>query len=180
VIRPISTIKGHTDALDVKLLTDWRNLHVKSFLTEFTSTPERTNAWLTGPVHSNMGKMLFMVETPDGERVGHVGLVFIDWRRAYGEADAIVSGGNSPRGLMKSSLLALMQWARDALGLRTLAVRVRSDNSAVDFYRKVGFSEYRRIPLVATDVPGGVDWTEDPDAVDASASLVYMQLELPS
>lgn len=179
VIRPIATVPGHTDALDVQLLTEWRNRYVKSFLTEFVSTPERTEGWLSGAVHANEGKMLFMVETPNGERVGHVGLGFIDWQRGYGEADAIVSGGKSPPGLMKASLLALMCWARDALGLQTLAVRVRSDNTAVDFYRKVGFREYQRVPIVATAVPGGTNWSEDPQAVDALASLVYMQLELP-
>lgn len=179
VIRPIATVPGYTDALDVQLLTEWRNRHVKSFLTEFVSTPERTASWLTGAVHANAGKMLFMVETLDGERVGHVGLGFIDWQRGYGEADAIVSGGKSPPGLMKVSLLALMRWARDALGLHTLAVRVRSDNSAVEFYRKVGFREYQRVPIVASTVPGGIDWAENPLAVDAPASLVYMQLELP-
>ncbi|KQO13864.1 aminotransferase [Acidovorax sp. Leaf76] len=180
VVRPIATVPGHTDALDAQLLTDWRNRHVKSFLTEFVSTPERTAAWLAGAVHGNPGKMLFMVETLDGARVGHVGLGFIDWQRGYGEADAIVSGGASPPGLMKASLLVLMRWARDALGLQTLAVRVRSDNPAVEFYRKVGFQEYQRVPIVATNVPGGVDWNEDPAAVGAPASLVYMQLQLPA
>lgn len=179
VVRPIATVSGYTDPVDVQLLTDWRNRHVKSFLTAFISTPLRTTGWLTGAVHANPGKMLFMVETLNGERVGHVGLGFIDWQAGYGEADAIVSGGNSPPGLMKASLLVLMRWARDALGLRTLAVRVRSDNPAVDFYRKVGFCEYQRVPIVATVVPGGVDWVEDPHAVDANASLVYMELKLP-
>lgn len=176
VVRPIASLAGHTDSLDVQLLTEWRNRHVKSFLTEFVSTPERTTEWLTGAVHANAGKMLFMVETPDGERVGHVGLGFIDWERSYCEADAIVSGGKSPPGLMKASLLALMRWAREGLGLEAQAVRVRSDNTAVDFYRKVGFCEYQRVPIVSTAVTGGVDWTEDPHAVSAPASLVYMRL----
>ena len=35
VVRPIATVPGHTDAVDVRLLTEWRNRHVKSFLTEF-------------------------------------------------------------------------------------------------------------------------------------------------
>ena len=177
MVRPIATLPGHVDTLDVQLLTEWRNRHVKSFLTEFVSTTERTTGWLTGAVHANAGKMLFMVETLEGERVGHVGLGFIDWERGYGEADAIVSGGKSPPGLMKASLLALMHWARDGLGLETLAVRVRSDNTAVDFYRKVGFCEYQRVPIVSRTVPGGTDWTEDPQAVSDSASLVYMQLK---
>lgn len=179
LIRPVATVPGHTDALDVQLLSDWRNRHVRSFLTEFFSTPERTVGWLTGSVHENIGKMLFMVETPGGERVGHVGLGFIDWQVGYGEADAIVSGGKSPPGLMKASLLALMQWAHDALGLQKLVVRVRSDNSAMDFYRKVGFREYQRVPIVAKAVPGGIDWAEDLHAISAPAALVYMQLELP-
>lgn len=179
-VRPVATIPGHTDAQDIQLLTEWRNRHVKNFLTEFVSTPERTQSWLGNGVHANPGKMLWMVETPDGERVGHIGLGFIDWSCAYGEADAIVSGGNSPPGLMKASLLVLMRWAQEALGLETLAVRVRSDNPAVEFYRKVGFVEYQRIPIVASSVPGGIHWAEDPEALNAPASLVYMQLKLPS
>lgn len=176
VLRPIATVPGHIDGTDVQLLTDWRNRHVKSFLTEFVSTPERTTAWLGSGVHGNPGKMLFMVETLDGRRVGHVGLGFIDWECGYGEADAIVSGGASPSGLMKASLLALLHWARSTLELQTLAVRVRSDNPAVEFYRKVGFQEFQRVPIVASTVPDGVDWAEDPAAIDAAASLVYMRL----
>ena len=56
VIRPIATVPGHTDALDVQLLTDWRNRHVKSFLTEFVSTSVRTTGWLTGAVHDEHRK----------------------------------------------------------------------------------------------------------------------------
>jgi RimJ/RimL family protein N-acetyltransferase len=147
-------------------------------LTEFVATEEQTKRWLTGSVHQNNGKMLFMVETPDAELIGHVGLGFIDWEQGYGEADAIVSGGNSPRGLMKASLLTLMRWSRDVLGLQTLSVRVRSDNSAVEFYRKVGFREFKRVPIVAHFVSHGIDWYEDPLATDALTSLVYMNLEI--
>lgn len=177
-LRPVATVAGALDALDVALLTQWRNQHVKSFLTEFVANDAQTAQWLSQSVHQNGGKLLFMVDTPQGERVGHVGLGFIDWDKAYGEADAIVSGGKSPPGLMKEALLTLMRWSRDVLGLRTLAVRVRSDNSALEFYRKVGFQEFKRVPLVASVVAGGVNWTEDPQAVDAVASLVYMTLNL--
>lgn len=179
IVRPIATVPGHIDQLDAELLTQWRNRHVKSFLTEFVSTKERTEGWLAGAVHSNPGKMLFMIETLNGERLGHVGLGFINWETGYGEADAIVSGGNSPPGLMKASLLALMRWSRDALGLKKLVVRVRSDNPAVEFYRKVGFVEFTRIPIVATPGPSGVDWAEDPRAQNATAYLVHMELVLP-
>ncbi|MBP9046432.1 MAG: GNAT family N-acetyltransferase [Moraxellaceae bacterium] len=177
-LRPIATIPGNLDALDVKLLTDWRNQHVKSFLSEFVANERQTEQWLGQSVHQNDGKMLFMVETLQGERVGHVGLGFIDWSMAYGEADAIVSGGKSPKGLMKESLLTLMRWSRDVLGLRALAVRVRSDNSAVAFYQKVGFEEFKRVPIVPMTVSGGVTWVEDPMAVNCVATLVHMNLNL--
>lgn len=178
VLRPIPTRPDGLDPVDVRLLTEWRNKYVKSFLTEFVATEERTAKWLTKSVHENPGKMLLMVETPAGDRVGHVGLGFIDWATGYGEADAIVNGGQSPRGLMKESLLTTMRWAKDVLGLRTLAVRVRSDNSALEFYRKVGFQEVTRVPIVASAVAGGLNWEEDPSAKGASASLVHMRLEL--
>lgn len=178
LIRPIATVSGHLDPEDVRLLTEWRNRYVKSFLTEFVANDGRTAQWLTKSVHANPSKMLFMVESLAGERFGHIGLGFIDWATGYGEADAIVSGGSSPKGLMKESLQALLRWARDVLGLSKLAVRVRSDNSAVEFYRKVGFVEYQRVPLLAEKTADGVNWFESPQAKDYVASLVYMQLEL--
>lgn len=178
LIRPVATVPGHLDPEDVRLLTEWRNRHVKSFLTEFVANDERTAQWLTQSVHANPSKMLFMVESLAGERFGHIGLGFIDWNAGYGEADAIVSGGGSPKGLMKESLQTLLRWARDVLGLHQLAVRVRSDNSAVDFYRKVGFVEYQRIPLAAEITGDGVNWFESPQAGEYVASLVYMQLDL--
>jgi RimJ/RimL family protein N-acetyltransferase len=179
VLRPIPTVEGHLDTLDVDLLTVWRNRHVKSFLTEFIATRDRTATWLTQHVHANEGKLLFMVETPDGNRVGHIGLGFVDWTTGYGEADAIVSGGASPKGLMKASLLVLMQWSRDVLGLNNLAVRVRSANPALEFYRRVGFQEVKRVPIVAHTVVDGTHWTESPQSDDRSVTLVHMRLVFP-
>jgi RimJ/RimL family protein N-acetyltransferase len=173
-LRVIPTLAGKLDPLDLALLSDWRNRYVKSFLTEFDATPARTAGWLTGAVHGNDGKILFMVESLDGTRLGHIGLAFIDWERGYGEADAIVSGGDSPPGLMKLALQTTLQWARDQLGLTSLGVRVRSDNPALAFYRKVGFNEIKRVPLACRVHADGVDWTEDPALIDAAASLVYM------
>jgi RimJ/RimL family protein N-acetyltransferase len=173
-LRVIPTLAGKLDPLDLELLSEWRNRHVKSFLTEFVATPARTAAWLSGPVHENDGKILFMVEALDGARLGHIGLAFIDWRSGYGEADAIVSGGAAPPGLMKLALQTTLQWARDQLGLTSLGVRVRSDNPAVAFYRKVGFRETKRVPLVSETQADGVVWTEDPALGGAEPSLVYM------
>jgi len=174
LLRPIATLPGATDVSDVRLLSEWRNRHVKSFLTEFVADEARTTRWLTERIHADGGKMLFMLDTLDGQRLGHLGIGFVDWRASYGEADAIVSGGASPPGLMKLALRTLLHWAREQLGLRTLAVRVRSDNPAVAFYRKVGFEEIKRVALAATTHAGGVDWHEDPTLGPCEPSLVHM------
>jgi RimJ/RimL family protein N-acetyltransferase len=180
LLRPIASLPGHTDPTDVRLLGEWRNRHVSRFLTEFDAHDARTRQWLEGPIHANGGKILFMLDAPDGVRLGHLGLGFIDWRRGYGEADAIVSGGASPPGLMKLALRTLLAWARSQLGLSELAVRVRSDNPACEFYRKVGFVEFQRVPLGVRIEPGLTEWFEDPTLPATSEpSLVHMRYQAP-
>jgi RimJ/RimL family protein N-acetyltransferase len=180
LLRPIASVPGAIDAVDARLLSEWRNRHVKNFLTEFVATEQRTSAWLAGAIHADDGKMLFMLDALDGKRLGHLGIGFIDWTRSYGEADAIVSGGASPPGLMKLALRSLLRWANESLGLRTLAVRVRSDNPALDFYRKVGFVEVQRVPLARSETATGVQWVEDPSAAGSRASLVHMRYVTPA
>lgn len=176
ILRPIPTLSTAVVEEDVRVLTEWRNRHVNSFLSIFNATPERTRAWLAGPVHQNDGKMLFMVESLDGQRLGQIGLGFIDWSRGYGEADAIISGGASPRGLMRESLQTLMSWARRSLGLRDLWVRVRSDNPAVEFYRKTGFFERKRVPISERVISQEERvWSESPSLRDTEPSLVHME-----
>ena len=182
LLRPIATVPGHTDPVDVRLLGEWRNRHVKSFLTEFVAHDARTVDWLTGAIHGNDGKMLFMLEALDGARLGHLGLGFVDWPRRYGEADAIVSGGASPPGLMKLALRTLLAWAGTALGLEELAVRVRSDNPAVAFYEKAGFREWQRVALVARRGAESTEWTEDPSLgsrAPSDGSSVHSVLSAP-
>lgn len=174
VLRPIPTRAGCIADTDLELLSEWRNRYVKSFLTEFSAHARRTERWLVDYVHDNPSKLLFMVEGLDGTALGHVGIDFIDWDSGYGEADAIVSGGASPRGLMKEALRTMLQWAEHQLGLKQLAVRVRSDNTALEFYRKVGFVEQKRVPLNVERSPDMVRWYEDPELREPQASLVYM------
>ena len=54
---------------------------------------------------------------------------------------------------------------------------MRSDNTALDFYRKVGFSEVLRVPLRAVEAfDGARQWIEDPTYPDRELSLVHMVL----
>ena len=161
---------------DVQRLTDWRNRHVSAFLTEFEATPERTAQWLADVVGPAGDRMLLMADDADGRTFGYLGIAYIDWAAGRVEADAIVRGESADKGAMTACLLALLGWARDGLGLRDVWVRVRSDNPALGFYRRLGFVERHAVPLRRETEPGLVRWVEDPALADAEVSLVHMQL----
>jgi RimJ/RimL family protein N-acetyltransferase len=174
-IRPIPTSIEELIDGDISALTDWRNRFVNSFLTEFVATKQQTTRWLVDYVRNNNSKIIFMVEYPNGEAFGYMGLDFIKWEEAYGEADSIVKGGHSPHGAMKLALQALLSWAQGQLGLDTICVRVRSDNSALEFYKKVGFHEFKRTGLRRTEEKNMIKWVEDISIQAPKVSLVYMK-----
>jgi len=179
ILRPVATTKHTINHVDVTLLSEWRNRFVKSFLTEFHSHDERTIEWLLNTVSKDTGKILFMIDTINGETIGHVGLGFIDWEKGYVEADAIVRGGIARKGLMKLILQHLLQWANNTLDLNNSWVRVRSDNPAVYFYQKVGFVESKRIPLSKIEDASSVTWYEDENGSEEAPALVYMKYSSP-
>jgi len=179
-LRPVPTRPDRINRNDVRCLTEWRNKFLPAFLTEFEATEARTSRWLTEHVGPNPGKILFMVEEPNGNAFAYMGLDMIDWERGYGEADAIVRGGEAPKGVMTSALQTLLNWAQSALGLKHLGVRVRSNNTAVDFYKKCGFVETHRVSLRRIDEPGMIRYVEDPNAREAHGfALVYMDYHGP-
>jgi len=174
-IRPVITDANNINQSDIKLLTDWRNKYGDSFLTEFLATTKRTESWLINTVDKDDRKILFMINLPTGQTVGHIGLGYIDWDNSYVEADAIVNGGNAPPGVMKKSLLSLIQWSKIHLSLKNVCVRVRSDNMAIGFYHNIGFTEYNRVPLVPIINNSEVVWKEDPNSNSFVNSLIYMK-----
>lgn len=173
-LRPVATEKGLINADDVRMLTNWRNRFVEAFLTEFKANDTRTANWLVDVVANNDRKILFMIDDLKSRTFGYMGLDYIDWSHAYGEADAVVKGGQVAPGIMKRTLQTLLAWAQGQLGLKELNVRVRSDNSALEFYNKVGFREIHRIPLRAIETPDMVNWVEDLTLENADLYLVHM------
>ena len=171
VLRPVAT------ANDVRLLTEWRNRFVGSFLTEFEATEERTERWLTEVVGPDRTRFLFMLDDVRGRTIGYLGLAFIDWQKRTAEADAIVRGVDELPGIMRKALLALLRWAHRDLGLTTaLNVRVRSDNPAVNFYLKLG-TETRRVPLREIKDSDMTRWVEDKSLASSSTELVYITFQ---
>lgn len=174
LLRPVATRTEKINREDVNRLTEWRNRNVQAFLTEFVATADRTTRWLLETVGPNEGKIIFMVDALEGHTCGFMGLDFIDWKDRSGEVDAVVSGGSSPRGLMKLALRALISWATHQLALDRIGVRVRSDNSALKFYQKVGFREVERVPLKRVSREDCVLWMEDKHVKTPDLYLVHL------
>jgi RimJ/RimL family protein N-acetyltransferase len=172
-LRPIPTKHQHQDIEDVRCLTIWRNKYPRSFLTEFLATEQRTARWLAEVVHKDDNRILFMIENAKRERVGYMGIAYIDWDSFYGEPDAIVSNGATPKGLMNTALRALLEWARRDLNLKNIVVRVLSDNPALLFYKGLGFEETHRIPLKQVASNDLISWVEDATLSISQRYLVY-------
>jgi RimJ/RimL family protein N-acetyltransferase len=177
LLRPVVTRLGELSSADVRNLTEWRNRFQRAFLTEFVANERRTERWLVESVGPDDSRILFMVDDVGGRAVGHMGLAFIDWETGHAEADAVVRGTAAPAGLMSRALDTVWQWARTTLGLTTLGVRVRSDNSALAFYEKRGFRERRRVPLRREQFAEELHWVEDRSLANGALSLVYLELE---
>ena len=177
ILRPIATRRERLNQSDVRVLTEWRNRFVTSFLTEFQAIEERTADWLVTFVGPNPNKILFMVDDAVGNTFGYMGLDLIDWEDHTGEVDAIVRGGTAPRGAMAAALTALIQWARVQLELDQIYVRVRSDNSALHFYEKIGFEEFRRVALIRRQKQNEIHWEEDETSEIDSPCLVHLRYE---
>jgi RimJ/RimL family protein N-acetyltransferase len=177
-LRPVRAATATAGDPDVQLLTDGRNAHVQAFLTEFVATNERTAAWLRQVVTPNPGKVLFVLEGEDGP-VGYMGLDFIDWDARSGEIDAIVRVHPRHPGAMSTGTQSLIAWARSELDLDEINVRVRSDNLALEFYRRLGFRELARVPLRREPDPAGerTVWSEDPALADPELWLVHHRYE---
>lgn len=173
VLRPVATAPGKLNANDVRLLTEWRNRFVSSFLTEFTATESRTEQWLTEVVGPDPARILFMLDDARGQTAGYLGLAFIDWNEQTGEADAIVRGAEAAPGVMARAMFTLLDWARGQLGLQNVGARVRSDNPALRFFLKFA-TEKKRVPLRAVQEPDMIRWVEDETLVDAPVSIVYI------
>lgn len=173
VLRPVATTPGQLNANDVRVLTEWRNRFVGSFLTEFAATEAGTEKWLTEVVGRDEGRILFMLDDARGETVGYLGLAFINWQEQIGEADAIVRGVEGARVLMARAMVTLLAWAHGQLGLKSVHGRVRSDNPALRFFLKLA-REDKRVPLRAIEKPGMITWVEDESLIDSPTSLVYI------
>ncbi len=175
VLRPVATREGELNPEDVRLLTEWRNRYVRSFLTEFQATEGRTERWLSETIGSDDTRILFMLDDANGRTVGYIGIFNIDWERGSVEFDSPVRGAGADLWLMAKAMRTMMDWVGGQLGLPYIGGRVRSDNRALKFFqRMLDASEVKRVPLRRIEEPGMIRWVEDPSLPPGEPSLVYV------
>jgi RimJ/RimL family protein N-acetyltransferase len=177
-LRPLQAAGQQISEEDIERLTEWRNRNSQYFLTDFTTTHERTRNWAISMAGPDLSRILFLLDTVDGVTFGHVGLCNIDEGKSYCELDNIVRGNGGPKGAMAAAVEALSRWTTETMRLQHLWVRVIADNPAVSFYERLGFQFVKDVPLVRhPDGPSSVRWQEAHDlAVTAKRYLRYMAL----
>ena len=140
------------DPTIVEKLTRWRNFARRSFLTQFTATPERTRKWLETTVLAGNNRLLFLLHTDRDRLVGHYGFINMDENSA--EVDNLLRGesGGSPQ-LVQLAEVTLVSWMFSEFGLKHIRARVLSNNPfALRLHHDAGFQPVARIPLCKKEV----------------------------
>jgi len=153
-LTPI-TYRLAEDATIVDALFRWRRSHMRSFLTVFDPTLEKTRNYLTGFSLPDDARILFLVVDSENRHVGHIGLCNI--APDGGEIDNVIRGEpvDIP-GFMVCAHKALLRWAFARLGLPLAYLNVLADNMrAIQTYEKVGFRSVGRTPLLREEHEGG-------------------------
>ena len=136
---------------EVKHVADWREAAADSAPTMFAYNLENTKKWVENQVAAHPERILFFLETPEGERWGHIGLATFGFEpEVSAELDAIMRGREDlAKGVMTPAIRTLMKWATEHLGIRQFGLRVFSDNErAIRLYERLGFERDRLIPMI--------------------------------
>jgi len=166
------------DPAVIDALFRWRRSHMRSFLTVFNPTVEKTRNYLTAHSLPDNARILFLVADRNNRYVGHIGLCNI--ARDGGEIDNVIRGEpvDIP-GFMVCAHSALLGWAFRSLDLPMAYLNVLADNTrATSTYDKVGFRAVGRTSLAREEHDGGYrlrpvsGWSGD----GADAALVRMEI----
>lgn len=156
------TREAESDRALMELLGRWRKENEHGFLGSFPVSYERTHSWYLKNLINQPDRLLFLIEV-DGKYVGHIGLFRFNYETKTCEIDNIVRGEKDCPGIMGDAILAMMQWGRDTLGLSGYGLKVLGDNDkAIRLYKKLGYTEVSRIPLLQEQGKDGPEWKEAP------------------
>ena len=120
-----------------------------------------TKKWGKEQLLEKKDRILFMIEDLKGIAIGHVGLYTFDYDKYSCEIDNIIRGEKGVPGVMTAAIDSLCRWGRDVLGVKTFTLRCFADNAkAIALYRRSGFVEFAKIPLVQVQKKRITVWEE--------------------
>jgi perosamine synthetase len=172
--------KVHLEDYDLlNKLTEWRNVNVEVYPTQFVASLESTKSWMINRLLNVEDRILFLVVDNHGEVVGHIGFNACHNEHCHFEVDNVIKGRKDlEKGLFSKALNSVIEWARKIINVDGFFLRVMDDNlHAIEFYKKNYFNEEKRIPLVR-EVHGSnvsyreADKNETPDKFFIQMNLV--------
>lgn len=160
-LRVISESSYHSDE-EIRLLAKWREEHDEWFPSQFKVTFEGTKVWLKEKLLDEKFRILFMIETPYGKPIGHIGLFRFNFVEKTCEIDNVIRGEKDIPGIMTFAIKTLMDWSRNYLAVQKFYLQVFSDNKrAVALYGRCGFIITREVPLKKIKENDRTIWKED-------------------
>lgn len=172
------TKESARNSQEIKHLAKWRRASQRWFPSQFRVTVKGTQNWATEQLINKEDRILFMIDDLSYRSIGHVGLYRFNWQKKTCEIDNIVRGERSMPGIMTEAIQTLCMWGKKELGVRGYTLSCFADNEkAIALYKRCGFKEDERIPLVKIQKKAAVIWEELPDTTKkAQRYLLHMKI----
>jgi Acetyltransferases, including N-acetylases of ribosomal proteins len=178
-LRPITQDYKDTVPGCAALLSKWRNENSEMSPDPFTATPESTEEWLDHAVLEREDRILFLILSVDGTKIGHMGFSSLNEKEQSMEIDAVIRGERNNPGMMTFALNSLIRWGLDTLKMKKITLRVLSGNShAIRFYKRNFFFKAGEIPLYQTIGSDREQWTSEKQNDDQAAEKFYTRMQL--
>lgn len=161
----------------VRLLSKWRKQSEWWFPAQFKVTTSGTKKWLQERLLDTKDRFLFMIETPSGIPIGHVGLFRFNFTEKSCEIDNVVRGEPYIPGIMTYAVYTIIAWAKKNLGVKKFYLQVFSDNKkAIKLYKRCGFRQINQVFMKKVVERDKTSWVEVPDNQKGERINIYMKL----
>lgn len=141
LLRPITADFRESLPGCAAVLSRWRNENPSLSAEPFTATESGTEHWLDEKVIGRGDRLLFLILSNSGAKIGHIGFSSFSYGERACEVDAVLRGDkNASPGLMGLALSSLIGWGKRRLRLHVIRLRVFDENAhAIRFYERNGF-----------------------------------------
>lgn len=146
----------------VSLLAKWRKKHQSWFQAQFKVTIKGSRIWLEKKVIEMPDRLLFLINI-NNNFIGHFGFFRFNFNNFICDIDNVVRGESGYPGIIQNGLEYLMKWGKKNLFIKNYILETTSDNQrAIGLYNKLGFIEFKRVPLMKVNTKGYNEWVEIP------------------